>query len=567
MSNRRRCFPTVPLGFALAVSLLAMACSPAAQPATQAPAPSAPESAKAPAQPTSQVAQGKPGGTLRILVTSAADPLGFDPFATFSYRTHNVLGFTHSSLIGIPVPGEGAADVAPVPNLAEKWEWNDPKTLTVTLRKGIKWHNKAPVNGRELTSEDVKWTYERELNSTFTYRSLLESVVEMQTPDKYTIKFKLSEPNVDFLVNLAYQYHWILAKEAGDFSKDTKWGDFKDAKTAIGTGPFVLDRWEPNQGVYYKKNPDYFKTGLPYVDAVQYLFVPDIATQLAAIKANQVDIAPVTAPNLKTVTDARPELLVQKYVTCGGGLFQFRVDKPPFKDVRVRRAFSMAFDRQGYLKAFFNNEGSLVNGPVALACHGDWQLPIDKLGPGAQWLKYDPEAAKKLLAEAGFPSGLDAGEFLSSDGYGVTTVNQAEFIKASFASAGVTSRLVLKPYAEWLTTGHAGLYESMAYGPSTPYMSLDEWSYGMLHSASAANKCHCNDPTLDKLLDQQRLETNTEKRKQIFHEMQRLVFDQVYYLFAPLGSTNQVNYPYVKNLFPKGTYQTGLRYEIVWLDK
>jgi len=107
----------------------------------------------------------------------------------------------------------------------------------------------------------------------------------------------------------------------------------------------------------------------------------------------------------------------------------------------------------------------------------------------------------------------------------------------------------------------------MAYGPSTPYMSLDEWSYGMLHSASAANKCHCNDPQLDKLLEQQRLETNVEKRKQLFQEMQRLAFDQVYYLFAPLGSTYQVNYPYVKNLFPKGTYQTGLRYEMVWLDK
>ncbi|MBI2887524.1 MAG: ABC transporter substrate-binding protein [Chloroflexi bacterium] len=559
----------VPLGLALAASMVAVGCAPSSQPASQAPASGAQESSATQTQLPPGVTKGKPGGTLRIMTTSDADPLGFDPFATFTYRTHNALGFTHSSLIGIPVPGDGFADYTPVPNLAEKWEWNDPKTLTVTLKKGIKWHNKPPVNGRELTSEDVKWTYERELNSSFTYRSLLESVASLETPDRYTIKFKLSDPNVDFLLNLSHQYQWILAKDAGDFGKDAKWGDFKDVKTVIGTGPFMLERWQPNQGLHFVKNPDYFKPGLPYVDRVEYIAVPDIATQLAALKADQVDIGPVLAPNVKTVTEGNPKLVVQKYQgTCGGQLFQFRVDKPPFSDMRVRRALSLSIDREGYLKAFYNGEGDPMNGPIFRACHPDeWKLKPGQLGPGDEWFKYDPAKAKKLLGEAGFPSGIDAGELLSTDGYGVTVVNQAEWLKATIETGGFKSRIVLKPYAEWLTTGHAGLYDNIAFGAATAYTAIDEWTYGMLHSASAANKCHCNDAELDKLLEQQRLELNWEKRREILRQIQRLAADRIYYLWMPAGMSYQLHQPFLKNVFPKGLYQTGLRYEQTWIDK
>ena len=176
--------------------------------------------------------------------------------------THTALSFVYNKLLRHKV----GPDVPPgtfivEPDLAERWEAPDDTTYIFHLRQGVKWHNKPPVNGRELVAEDVKFSFDRFLTVPGNpERQLLESVDRVEVVDRYTVKFVLKEPFVwllDILANAMCM--WIVAPEVAQ-----KYGDFKKVETAIGTGPFLLESYEPNVKTIFKRNPDYFRQGLPY---------------------------------------------------------------------------------------------------------------------------------------------------------------------------------------------------------------------------------------------------------------------------------------------------------------
>src|SRR5262249_16536730 len=178
-------------------------------------------------------------------------------------RTHAALSFVYGKLLRHKVGGDvppGAFIVEP--DLAERWEAPDDTTYIFYLRQGVKWHNKPPVNGRELVADDVKFTFDRFLTIEGNPgRELLESVAGVEVVDRYTVKFLLKEPFVWLLDTLASGLcMWIIAPEVVK-----QYGDLKKVETAIGTGPFVLEQYEPNVKTVFRRNPDYFRPGLPYV--------------------------------------------------------------------------------------------------------------------------------------------------------------------------------------------------------------------------------------------------------------------------------------------------------------
>src|SRR5206468_3143493 len=197
----------------------------------------------------------KRGGTLALRTW---DPPHFDPFQTISYKTHIALSFTHSRLLKHKagpnvVPGTFAIEG----DLAESWSQPNETTYVFKLRKGVCWHNKPPVNGRELTADDVKYTYERFLTITGNpNKPVLEYIDRVEAIDKYTVKFTLKEPNAWFLDLLASTSTWIIAKECVE-----KYGDLKKVESVVGTGPWMLERWEPNVKLVYTRNPNYFVPG------------------------------------------------------------------------------------------------------------------------------------------------------------------------------------------------------------------------------------------------------------------------------------------------------------------
>src|SRR6266545_781836 len=224
------------------------------------------------------------GGTLRVW---GYDPPHFDPHLTINGKTHTTLSFVHSTLVRHKVgAGVQPGTFSVEPDLAERWEAPDDTTYIFHLRKGVKWHNKPPLNGRELVAEDVQFTFDRFLTEKGNAaRYMLESVDRVEVVDRYTVKFLLKEPFVwlvDVLANPLGM--WIIAPEVVQ-----QFGDLKRAESAIGTGPFLLERYEPNVKTVFKRNPDYFLPGLPWVDGVEWSVVDDPSAALAMYRTGQLD--------------------------------------------------------------------------------------------------------------------------------------------------------------------------------------------------------------------------------------------------------------------------------------
>lgn len=228
------------------------------------------------------------GGILRV---RGYDPVHFDPHLTLNFKTHTTLSFVYSTLVRHKV----GAGIAPgtftvEPHLAERWEILDETSYVFHLRRGITWHHKPPLNGRELVAEDVQFTFSRFLATQENpYRDVLESVVERVTAmDRYTVQFRLKEPYVWVLDILAHpRCMWIIAPEVVQH-----YGDLKQAESAIGTGPFLLERYEPNVKTVFKRNPAYFLQDQPYVDGVEWLVLEDPSTGLAMYRAGHLDAGP-----------------------------------------------------------------------------------------------------------------------------------------------------------------------------------------------------------------------------------------------------------------------------------
>jgi ABC-type transport system substrate-binding protein len=233
--------------------------------------------------------------------------------------------------------------------------------------------------------------------------------------DRYTVQFRLKEPFV-WLVNvLANPYStWIIAPEVVQ-----QFGDLKKPESVIGTGPFLLERYEPNVKTVFKRNPAYFRTEQPYVDGVEWLVLEDPSTGLAMYRTGQIECGPaaqwsVRQQDLEAVKKTHPHLHFQDFLLNSTGALFMRTDQPPFNDARVRRAISHAIDRQGLIEAVWGR-----GEPTSAVGRGlaEWSLSIDKLGAGARYYQYSPKEARRLSSEAGFPTGLKTQLHVTS-GYG-----------------------------------------------------------------------------------------------------------------------------------------------------
>jgi peptide/nickel transport system substrate-binding protein len=231
----------------------------------------------------------KRGGILRA---RGWDPVHFDPHVTRNFKSHTALSFVYSKLLRHKVgPDVPPGTFVVESDLAERWDSPDDTTYIFYLRQGVKWHNKPPMNGRELVAEDVKFSFDRFLTLEGNpERQLLDPVDRVEVVDRYTVKFLLKEPFVwllDVVANAMCM--WIIAPEVVK-----QYGDLKKVDTAIGTGPFLLEHYEPNVKVVFKRNPEYFRQGLPYVDGVEWLIGEDESTGLAMYRAGQLDTGPGT---------------------------------------------------------------------------------------------------------------------------------------------------------------------------------------------------------------------------------------------------------------------------------
>jgi peptide/nickel transport system substrate-binding protein len=511
-----------------------------------------------------EAGQPKRGGILRV---RGYDPPHFDHHLTLNVRTNATLSFAYSTLVRYKV----GADVRPgtftvEPHLAERWEQPDDTTYVFHLRQGVKWHNKPPLNGRELVADDVKFTYDRFMTEQGNpLRFTLESVDRIEVVDRYTVKFILKEPFVWLINVLANPYStWIIAPEVV-----RQFGDLKKPESVIGTGPFILERYEPNVKTVFKRNPDYFLKDQPYVDGVEWLVLDDPSTGLAMYRAGQIDCGP--APNwgvrqqdLESLKKSHPRLVYQDFLSnVTNSVVYLRNDMPPFNDVRVRRAISMAIDRQGII------DGVYMRGePTPAIARGatEWSLPIDQLGEGARYYQYDPKEAKRLLAEAGFPKGFKT-PISTTNGYGPDLPDAVQLVQRYLKDVGIEAELKLQEYGAYMATTFLGKYEGMAMGPLSITWEPDSVLYGMYAPDQPRNSGHVNDPKLTDMLKAQRRTQDLEARKKLIFDIQRYVAAQQYYVYTNSNMVTGTWQPYVKNYAPNPTFDYGGRAAALWLER
>nr|WP_242035312.1 ABC transporter substrate-binding protein [Mesobacillus harenae] len=496
----------------------------------------------------------KPGGVVQIL--NPADPDMLDPHKTSSIYTHNILGLVYSKLVTYETgPDVEYSEYNIVPDLAKEWKISDDgKVYTFYLRENAKWHNVAPVNGRNVDAGDVVATFERIKTLPGHQAYMLDQIDKVETPDDLTVEIHLKAPFAPFLSYMANHFMWILPKEAVEGKIDLE-------NTAVGTGPFVLDKWERNVETVFTKHEDYFLEGLPYLDGVNFKVVPDEDTRLAAFRTQRADTTGLLSPQqFGNLIKSDPNLQYTETLFPTQNQVYMNATRKPFDNVKVRKAISLAIDKQNAVDQIFG--GGEISGPVNPSL-GKWALTKEER---ESMQPYDVEEAKKLLAEAGYPDGFDT-KVMVTDGYGEATVRMAQWIVEDLRSIGINAELEVVEYATYFTQKWPKLDYDIGVGFQSYLQEPDEWLYGQLHSKGAKNWYGINDPELDKMLEEQRTILDEAERIKKVRDIQIYALENV---VNPIPITTHITrspvQAYLKNWHTHASYGN-IHMKDVWLDK
>jgi peptide/nickel transport system substrate-binding protein len=463
-------------------------------------------------------AQPKSGGSLNLRIFT--DFFDFDmTYAGKSTPNANAATLAYDTLLGFQQgPGQAYDHMQLTPRLAEKWEVSpDATTFTFHLRKGAKFASLPPVNGREFTSDDVKWNLEYYSRSgqfkdkklpEANFAWMLEGLDSVQTPDLYTAVVRFKQPFAPFL-NYTYTYALVMAPhEIFD-----QYGDLKDH--LVGTGPYQLSAVDTQKGTrwVFKRNPAYWQSGRPYLDEIRYLVISDDSAAYAAFQGKQLDLVNLTDPKAAQAIAANsPAALTQASVDPVPDNLYMSVRRPPFNDERLRRAVSFAIDRDEFDKTLAEGKGGWA---LSFAFPDSWTQ-----AEARQILKYDPQQAAQLVPAAGFANGLNV-ELLLRDGGNKTA---AQLIQAQLKKVGIN--VDIKPVDK--ASGSQRLYKgdfTMIELYENTYADPDSVLYGQNYSTSSADWIGVTDPALDKLIDAQRREADPAKRRDAVRAASRYIAD------------------------------------------
>ena len=377
-------------------------------------------------------------------------------------------------LVDVEVGTDGNSKI--VPSLAESWDISDDGLeYTFHLRQGVKFHN-----GNDFTAEDVAYTFHRMLtveggvNTEFIDQikgadELLagetDTLEGVEVVDDYTIKVTLKEPFAGFLASISSPGVSIYDSEATEAAGD-QFG--MDPAVTVGTGPFEFASWSFNNQLVLTRNEDYWKgaSGLP---GVVIKIIPDTETQSMMFESGELDILDLdySADSVDRFTETYPDQIVQG-PRVGIVYFTMNFNKEPFQDVRVRKAVQMSIDRQAILDALYGGRGQVEQG---IFPHG-----LIGFNPDQEEIKYDPEAAKALLAEAGYADGFDM-EIAADSSASDTMTMALEIVSDQLAEVGIRAEIKNYDESTWLETRKSGELGSFISTWSADYNDPDNFIY------------------------------------------------------------------------------------------
>jgi len=453
--------------------------------------------------PRRALAQTKSGTLITAQTTEAT---GLDPQLVPALSRSRRSPLTYNQLVRFD------PDMTPVPELAESWQISpDGLTWTFKLRQGVKFHD-----GQEFTSADVKFSFDRLLEKSAAGKSDFNAVDKIEPAGKYAVKFVTKEPFAALVAALGGFWGFIVS-EAGV----KKHGDLN--KAALGTGPFILDDWKVEQQMVFKRNPNYWKKGLPHVDELIVRVIPDEANIVAALRTGQVHHAFIEDNKNYNLLKDEKSLTGYRSSRLGYDYLNMSANRGPLGDVRVRQAISWAVDRAQVMRVATAGFGRLT--APCTAPMKQWQLPEE------QWMKYykpDLEKAKKLMAEAGVPNGFSVK--CSVIPTFPTMVSGAPVIAAQLKRIGINMEIENVEYAVWIKRWLAHDFD-MTMNSTPGYADPDVAFFRPLHSTKGQNWNSWSVPAVDAMLEDGRRTMDQKKRKEIYDRLQIAILENVPHLW------------------------------------
>lgn len=444
-----------------------------------------------------------------IVLAIESDPTTFDPHKSndgFSLITWRQM---YNTLVTLDTSTREV-----LPSLAQDWEYLDDRTLRMYLRDDVTFHD-----GQPLTAEDVVFSLLRLIDpATASPAAYLLTVIDTAVADDdHTVTITTKEPFAPLLFHLTHPAASIVSKAVVEADPEN-W-----ARNPIGTGPFKFVEYRSGDRVVLARNDDYF-AGQPVPETVTFRIIPEASTQVSELESGGVHIAYSIPRQEVARLQANPDLNMLTTVSWGIHGIIFNVQKKPFDDVRVRQALNYALNRDAivqHVEFGLAEPAAQVNSPVVFG-HD----------PALEPYPYDPEKARQLLAEAGYPDGFKTSMLVwNLDQH----IKFAEVAQAQFAEIGVEVELDVMEFGAALERQYEGDFEMTGISWGTPTLDADYNMYALLHSdnwGSAGNWGRYKNERVDELIMTGRVTPDVAAREAAYHEASRIVLEDAPWVFS-----------------------------------
>jgi len=426
-----------------------------------------------------------------------------------------------------------------VPGLAEKWTISDDgKVYTFNLRRGVKWHStsRSFKPTRDFNADDILFSIERQWKEDHPYFKVTSSnhsyfgdmgmpklLKSVEKVDDYTVKVTLNQPEAPFLSDLAMPFAAIQSKEYADAMLKAGTPEKID-QDPIGTGPFYLVQYQKDAVIRYKAFPQHW-AGKAKIDDLVYAITPDASVRWAKLQKNECQVMPYPNPADLDAIRKDQNVTILEQPGLNVGYLAFQTTKKPFDNVKVRKAISMAINKKAIIDAVYLESGVEAKNPIppSLWSYND----AVKDDP------YDPEAAKKLLAEAGYPNGLETDLWAMpvQRPYNPNAKRIAELMQADLAKIGVKAEIKSFEWGEYRKRLQAGEHQMGMLGWTGDNGDPDNFLHTLLgcdsaKSVSGSNVAKfCYQP-FDDLVTKAKTVSDQAERTKLYEQAQVIFKEQ-----------------------------------------
>lgn len=456
----------------------------------------------------------------------AQDATGLDPHRQTAFSSLRLLELIYEPLVRLDT------ELNVVPAIASAWEFSeDAQTLTFTLDPDATFSN-----GETVTGEDVKASFERILDeaTSAAARSNFLSIESIDLPDAATVVFNLSTPDVPILVAMATINAAILPASAIEADSI--------GTTALGSGPFVLESWEPNSREVLTVNPDWAGGELA-IDGITISVLPDETAILASLRAGQTDFALINDPLIATLVPNEAGLELNRAPGLAYNVLQLNPSRAPMDNVLVRQAMSCAIDRQSIINTALAGEGE-VTGPLTMPAFAQDAASLF-------CYEQDIERARELMAEAGV-DGFSA-TVIAATGEPPYAALEAQVLQAQLAEIGITlniEMMELNVYVDTWLQGDFDMAVAQNGGRPDPYPMYNRY---FTNEGNLLHVSNYVDDTLDGLMREGQVETDPERRVEIFQEFERHLAEQAPWLWLSTSYSYTAQRDSVSGFVPSPT--------------